>query len=342
MSSYYVRAEVLSGFTQHCQSLGISGTAILQRVGLSPKLIADADLLLPYEAVTGAMEIASKLCGQADFSQGLTHYHQPYPIGVPRLLMRDAQSVRAAIQALIHHNHLHSQGVVWQLEEGAELAYMIREDKMAGKLPSFQYAQLSIAHAIIAVRTLIDQPHWLPQQLLFSYAEPRQPDPPQRILGARIQYNQERTAIAFEKDILNLSRSPAAPQPTLQTQAQIEQLRRHQQQRYPTSKPEGLVEIERWIRRHIHQDRCQLPELALELKQHPKKLQRYLMDQGLNFRRLKADIRLDMGEHYLLDSDLPLTIIATLLGFGDLSGFSRAFKHRHHCSPQIWRQQHTH
>jgi len=340
MPTYYIRAEVLNGFSQECRSLGIDDNAILRHHGLSPSLLGDLDLLLPYEAVTGVMEEASELSRRADFSRRLTNYQRPIPIGLPRVLMHQASSVRAALQTLVDYNHLHSQGIVWHIEESEQNAYLIREDKMAGKLPSFQYAQLSITHAIIAMRSFLKQPHWLPLKVLYSYAEPRHPQVPRRLFGTRIQYNQERTAIAFARKHLDRPLSPQFARAGNLLQLQIEQLGHYQRQRYPASKPEALIRLEYWIRRHIHQENCQLSELAQQLSLHPKKLQRQLAGLGLNFRRLKADIRLDMAEHYLRDSDLPLTTIAALVGFGDLSGFSRAFKHRHQHSPLAWRESH--
>ncbi len=338
MNTYYIRAEILNGFSQVCQSMGIKDDLILRQHGLSSSLLADQDLLLPYEAATGVMEQAYETSGQANFSQLLTNYQRPLPIGLPRVLMRQADSVRAALRTVVDYNHLHSQGIVWHIEESEQSAYLIREDKMAGKLPSFQYAQLSLAHAIIAMRALLKQPHWLPLKVLYSYAEPRHTQAPLRLFGARTQYNQERTAIVFAREYLDSPLNPQITQARDQLEQQIEQLGQHQRQRYPASKPEALIRLEQWIRRHIHQDNCQLPVLAQQLSLHPKKLQRQLTALGLNFRRLKADIRLDMAEHYLRDSDLALTTISTLVGFGDLSGFSRAFKHRHQCSPLAWRE----
>ena len=39
----------------------------------------------------------------------------------------------------------------------------------------------------------------------------------------------------------------------------------------------------------------------------------------MTFRELRAEVRLDMAERYIRDSDIPLTEIADILGFGELS-----------------------
>ena len=70
---------------------------------------------------------------------------------------------------------------------------------------------------------------------------------------------------------------------------------------------------------------------------HPKTLQRKLNDHGATFRELKVEVRLDMAERYLKDSEIAITTIADILGFSELSSFSHAFKTRHRISPAAWR-----
>jgi len=342
MPAYFIRAEMLEGFLELCSRLELDATGILKSNNLSTQLISEADLLLPYRSVTGAMEQASRLSHRADFSSLLSHLQQPFPVGIPRLLMHRAPTIREALTEHSKHSHLHSSGSTWYLEETGSTAYMVREDKMAGKLPSFQYATLSLSHVVIAVRSLLKDDHWKPQQFQFSYSEPTLKPQLKRLFGTRIHYDQDRTAVVFDRDILDIPLRPEHEHEPISPllQKKIQQLEEIQRVNYPTSTPNLIHKLEHWIRRHIHRDSCHLAALAKQLGLHPKKLQRELADQGLNFRKMKADIRLDMAEHYLRDSNFSLTSISILLDFGELSGFSRAFKHRHQCSPLAWRERH--
>jgi len=339
MPAYFIRAEVLTGFLALCETLEIDASRLLKGNHLSLKLIAEPDLLLPYEAVTGAMESASRASSRVDFSSLLSSFQQPFPVGMPRLLMRHAPSIREAFKSLIQHSHLHSTGIAWHLEESEHFVQLVREDKMAGKLPSFQYAMLSLSHVVIAVRALLKKDHWKPHHFQFSYAEPSFEPRLKSLFGTRIHYDQDRTAVCFAREILDISLNLEEPSMRHIVQTKIRRL--EHQQTHPPASTSLIAQLEHWIRRHIHRDSCHLAALASQLDLHPKQLQRQLAAQGLNFRRMKADIRLDMAEHYLRDSNLSLTAISVLLGFGELSGFSRAFKHRHQCPPLQWRDQHS-
>ena len=55
-------------------------------------------------------------------------------------------------------------------------------------------------------------------------------------------------------------------------------------------------------------------------------MQRKLKAQGMSFRKLLDDTRRQLAEQYLKDSTLSVSEIAYLLGFAEVSSFSRAFR----------------
>lgn len=58
----------------------------------------------------------------------------------------------------------------------------------------------------------------------------------------------------------------------------------------------------------------------------PRSLQRRLREHGLSFKELVAETRLALSRRYLEDTSISLTEAAFLLGYADLSAFSRAFR----------------
>jgi AraC-like DNA-binding protein len=66
--------------------------------------------------------------------------------------------------------------------------------------------------------------------------------------------------------------------------------------------------------------------VAARLGTTPRSLQRRLHDSDLSFKSLVDQTRLALSERYLADASLSLTETAFLLGYADLSAFSRAFR----------------
>jgi AraC-like DNA-binding protein len=60
----------------------------------------------------------------------------------------------------------------------------------------------------------------------------------------------------------------------------------------------------------------------------------------LSFKSLLKAARQELSLHYLDSHDLPLTEVAILLGYSELSAFSRAFRNWTGMSPQRYRQSH--
>jgi AraC-like DNA-binding protein len=67
-----------------------------------------------------------------------------------------------------------------------------------------------------------------------------------------------------------------------------------------------------------------LANAADSLGMSARTLQRELEEAGTSFRDLVDETRKSLAQHFLLGTSLPLTEIAFLLGFSELSAFSRA------------------
>ena len=69
-----------------------------------------------------------------------------------------------------------------------------------------------------------------------------------------------------------------------------------------------------------------LPKIAAKIGMSQRAIQRLLAKEGTTYRQLNEEIRKSAAERYLRSTDLPMKEIAYLLGFSELSTFSRAVK----------------
>jgi AraC-like DNA-binding protein len=66
-------------------------------------------------------------------------------------------------------------------------------------------------------------------------------------------------------------------------------------------------------------------------------MQRQLQTENTNFKNLLNEVRSELADKYIRDSQLSLTEISFLLGFAEMSSFSRAFKRWTGASPSAFR-----
>lgn len=78
--------------------------------------------------------------------------------------------------------------------------------------------------------------------------------------------------------------------------------------------------------------------IAGSLHRNERTLQRQLSKEGTTFKTLLNEIRTDLADKYIRDSQLSLTEISFLLGFSETSSFSRAFRRWTGKSPSLYRQ----
>jgi len=103
--------------------------------------------------------------------------------------------------------------------------------------------------------------------------------------------------------------------------AQCEQTHAHRQ------RPAALrVSVENEIVPLLPHGKAQAPQIARKLGMSQRTLARRLASEGLSFTAVLDGLRCDLAKHYLSEADLPITTIAWLLGYQELSAFTHAFK----------------
>lgn len=80
-----------------------------------------------------------------------------------------------------------------------------------------------------------------------------------------------------------------------------------------------------------------IEQVAANLHQSVRSLQRRLSAEGSTYQDITEDIRKTLALSYLRQPDLNLTDIAALLGYADSSTFSRSFKRWYGVAPREWR-----
>jgi AraC-like DNA-binding protein len=70
----------------------------------------------------------------------------------------------------------------------------------------------------------------------------------------------------------------------------------------------------------------------------PRTLQRQLHRRGTSFKELLEEVRSEAARRYLSESQLQLSQLAAILGYSELSAFSRVFRRWHGRSPQQWQR----
>lgn len=98
-----------------------------------------------------------------------------------------------------------------------------------------------------------------------------------------------------------------------------------------------LTRITNEVASNLAHGACTLPHISAKLGMSQRAVQRLLEKEGTSFRKLSEEVRRSAAERYIRGTDLPMKEIAYLIGFSELSTFSRAVKSWFGMSPRKFR-----
>jgi len=114
-------------------------------------------------------------------------------------------------------------------------------------------------------------------------------------------------------------------------------LKEYLESRYHVDEQDFVSSVKAHIGNCLASGRSDIGYVAAQLGFQPRTLQLRLKEQGTTFSDLLRDVRLELAETLLKQSDLSMTEIADRLGYRELSAFSRAFKAHCGMAPKTFR-----
>jgi hypothetical protein len=194
------------------------------------------------------------------------------------------------------------------------LSYQIRDGRIVARR---QDAELTICALLNVIRAATG-PRWAPTEVLFEHAAPADQRDHEALLGAPVYYLAGANALRFPVEVLAAA-MPAADRGAL---ASIESR---------ALAGVRLAQPEDFVGRVFEEVRAGLPSADVGLY-------RRLRAQGLQYSEIVRDLRHRLAVTLLAQPTLSLTDISMLLGYSELSAFTRAFSQWTGVSPSMYRQ----
>jgi AraC-like DNA-binding protein len=194
-----------------------------------------------------------------------------------------------------------------------------------------QDAELSLGMFLNVIRECCGH-HWAPEEVYFEHPRPQLWQEHEAAFDAPVYFSQPTNALAFRRDILDKP-MPARDLKLLATmQTCLEALGLQ-------GGEHGMFDrIGTAIRMRLPNGAPTLDQIASELRVSAASVQRSLAEQGLTYKDAVETMRRNLAKMYLEQRQLPLTEVALLLGYSELSAFTRAFTRWSGVSPRAYRQ----
>jgi AraC-like DNA-binding protein len=324
-------APAATGAVDFIERNGGDVDRVFGRSGIAPDCIDNPVLSLELGSYCGLFEEAARQTRNDNFGLWFGNQFMPRDLGMWGYMAVCSPTVGSAVQNLVEHFGFHQQGSMMRLSEAEpllRLEYQVDDGRI---LERRQDAELSLGMFLNVFRECYGA-HWAPEEVHFEHPKPMDWKEHERAFGAPVYFNQPINALLFRREVLkgrmpNCDLKLLAIVQTCLTALGLDQ-----------DLQQSLVD------RLRHQLRVKLPEgypsldsIAEELGQSVSGVQRALAFEGLSYKDLVETTRQDLALLYLRQVHMPLSEIAFLLGYSELSAFSRAFRRWKGASPREYR-----
>lgn len=313
-----VNASVFESFEPFVVARGANFDALLKEAGLTREDLADPDRKISLNAAALLMEAAAR--DLKDPCIGL-HWAEHLPegsSGVLGFLLLNAKSVRGAIKALVRYADLHVDTEEVFFEEDDGIGSLSWRYPVSFTAPRVQISSFMMAVTVIRLRNHAGGA-WMPVGVEMEHRTLDCPAEVERILGPNVRFDQPLSTLRIREAVLSRSSPNANPR--------LFGVIRELGERLLSEHKASASIVQRAAKAIVdllQEGEVSLEEVSSAMSVTPRSLQAQLGAAQTNFEAVLNETRQNLAATYLRDTDLPLTEIAFLLGFSELSAFTRA------------------
>ncbi|MEZ9593057.1 AraC family transcriptional regulator ligand-binding domain-containing protein [Shewanella sp. 10N.261.52.F9] len=327
---YLIRSASLLGFNSLVCELGGDTQGLLAQCDLQPQDLSNPDNMIAFASMINLLELASTELNCQDFGLRLAAKQGLEMLGAVGLIIQASHTVGEALVNAQRYMMLHSHGEYWVLRKFEQSIlierYQIYQDISHAK----QYKELSFGVCAGLVKTLIGKTLKL-DRLEFAHTAISDSHVYRKYFECPVVFNQENDRLIIHSSYLTQPLQRISDQDKKQIKSYLEILI-----------SQFGDDIERKVKTLILQTMglhdTNIDLVATMLNMNRRTLQRRLAKQGLTFKKLLADVRMSTACWHLQSSQLDITLLSEVLGYSDVSAFSKAFKQFAGISPLKWRK----
>jgi len=328
-TSRTVRSATLAGYADAAHAVGLDPEKMLDRVGLDMRCMEDPETQISFDAFLRLLAESARLADCPDFATRAAIARGTPNYGTVSLLMREAETLEAAINYYTSHLTLHADGTFIELDKRFQSPLVFVEISARTREESFQCTQFAIVGITMQIRWLLGD-NFQPDVVSFGFARPTRADAIHRFFKCPVLYKQVVSGLVLDRQVLQ--RQLVTSSPFLRKLALG-----HLTSSLPRSPGSFSMKVSRVVQHRLGEGACDAKAVASCFSIDRRTLNRRLARDGETFSSILQRVRIDIACKALHGSDCSMTQIADAAGFESLSSFSRWFQQSFGCTASDWR-----
>jgi AraC-like DNA-binding protein len=326
-------SAILLGSREAALELGIDLNATLREYRINPRLLTSPEGYLTHYQVINFLQTVAERFNCEHFGFLVGKHQVPMQFGLLAQLMKLSPTLRVSLENGMHYSELYTQITRHAVVTEGGYASFRRWDAQPYQGSAVQLHTLGVVQISKILQTLCGSA-WQATSISFAHSAPKEKQQISRYFSCPVHFDGEFDGVLFPESDLSKPIATANTDLLKVVQAHLDT-----QQSSHGQDDEIVSRVGGFIRREIGSNLCNLDSCAQLFNVHPRSLQRELAKHGCTFKQLLLDMRMELAEQYLRGSNISLSDLTGMLGYNNLSAFSRAFKNKNGQSPELWRKQ---
>ncbi len=308
-------------------------TPYLSQVNLPCTTTSDPRIEISCDQHMQLFEIVANN-NKTNFGLSLGTEVKPEHFGLFGHVFKNAANVKEYLDFLVDYKIIYSQGInfSWQLNDGLiELSYPITSSSVIIR----QHVEFVFSSIVKTLSMYIGSPVKI-KSIHFVHEQPENIGLHNSIFGNAVYFAQPMNKVFLDADILKIQ-SPDADFQLLQAILPFVN-----EKKIIRDCNELSVRLRYIFTQELHTGNVTIQKVSSRLGISVRTLQRELSKYQLSFSQILTDVRQQLTLDYLNKENYSIFDISQMLGFKEISSFSRAFRRWNGVSPNEYRRNPTH
>jgi len=311
-------APSLGALWQQLKGYGINPKPLFEEEGIDPEAMFDQGARISIKQFQRLDLKAAELSGDPFFGLKGAQYFRPAHLGSLGFAWLASSSLRTAFQRLSRYARVINEKLTVDLKEDGRFFYV----SIDAQLPMLserirEEGQLAI---LVKICRVIAGKDFKPAMVHFRQAEPADTGYYYELFRCPIAFKAERTLFVIARGEVDKRLTGSNDQ--------LAKLNEHIVVKYLAhrEKADILNRAKATIIDNLGSGGVSETSVAEALHMTTRNLHRKLLKENTSFKFLLTEIRRELAQQYIQDRSKTLTEISFLLGFSEVSSFSRAYK----------------
>jgi AraC-like DNA-binding protein len=312
---------------------GIDVAPLMVKAGVTRQQVEDDSVWLPVQGQIRFVELIADAMQDDFLGFHLALNYDLRASGLLHYVLNSSDLLGDALRRAERYSRIVNQGISLRLREGKELAITFTYVGVK-RLSDRHQIEFWVAGLVRGCRQLTGR-RLLPSCVKLVHRRKGGAPELDTFMGCAVDFGADTDEVAFPGAVTQMPVVNADPHLNKLLIKYCEDARGHREAGRGTFR----VGLENAIAPLLPHGKARAEEIARRLGMSQRTLARRLATEGLTFAGVLNELRVDLARRYLLEEDLPISEIAWLLGYQEISAFTHAFKRWNGKTPSEARSQ---